>query len=140
MLSQDLYAFLQQKNIFSPTIRVFPLSNLHLHTTCVCVFNVTKCDTNSCVSPIVLNLYVINIQMWCTLPLYICSCIVFHMTPTGNSRAMLSSNRRWNVCMKINRQKLRIQKIAYDNNFILAYSEHNCVHSFYSFVSLFDAV
>ena len=40
--SQDLHAFLQIE-IFFPTIRVFPLSLLHFHTT-VCVFNVTKCD------------------------------------------------------------------------------------------------
>ena len=41
---------------------------------------------------------------------------------------------------KLNDKKLRIQKFAYDNNFILTYSEHNCVHSFYSFVYFYDAV
>ena len=97
----------------------------------VCLFNVTKCDT------IFLSLqlcwmYMWKIQMWCILPLNICSCIVFHTTPT-DSRVVLSSNRRWKVCTKINWQKPRIQKFAYDNNFILHYSEHNCVHSFYSY-------
>ena len=104
----------------------------------VCLFNVTKCDT------IFLSLqlcwmYMWKIQMWCILPLNICSCIVFHTTPT-DSRVVLSSNRRWKVCTKINWQKPRIRKFAYDNNFILTYSEHNCVHSFYSFVYFYDAV
>ena len=138
MLVRTSMLFFKLK-IFSPTIRVFPLSKLHLHTTCVCLQR-NKVWYNFFVSPIVLNVNVNDIQMWCILPLSICSCIVFHMTPTGNSRVVLSSNRRWNVCTKIKRQKLRIQKFAYDNNFILTYSEHNCVHSFYSFVYFYDAV
>ena len=135
--SQDLHAFLQIKNILSH-YSSFPIvcASFSYNSMCIqrnkvwCVF----------ASPIVLNVCVIDIQMRSNLPLSICNCMIFHMTPTGNSRVVLSSNRRWNVCTKIKRQKLRIQKFAYDNNFILTYSEHNCVHSFYSFVYFYDAV
>ena len=69
------------------------------------------------VSPIVLNVYVKDIQMWCILPLNICSCIVFHTTP-NNSRAVLSSNRRWKCVQKLtdkNREfkNLRMTTILY---------------------------
>ena len=95
--SQDLHAFLQIKNILSH-YSSFPIvcASFSYNSMCIqrnkvwCVF----------ASPIVLNVYVIDTQMWCILPLSICSCMIFHMTPTGNSRVVLSSNRRWNVCTK----------------------------------------
>ena len=116
--------------IFSPTIRVFPLSLLHFHTTCVCIqrnkvwynflslqlcwmymWSISKCDA-LCLSTFVAA----SFSTWLLLAVESCYRLI------GDEK-----------CVQKLTDKIENSKFAYDNNFILHYSEHNCVHSFYSY-------
>ena len=95
---QDSHDSIHNKMILSHDSS-FPHCQSFIYIQHVCVFNVTKCDTNF-LSLQLCWMYMWKIQMWCILPLNICSCIVFHTTP-NNSRAVLSSNRRWKCVQKL---------------------------------------